>query len=346
MQRVYTASLCIAGLNGLASGAARRQRLAFTPGTWANKLSHIRVYLLFTAHFALLPFPASLTTLLLFLEFLANSYSSPKAVADTLASVKFYHERGGFTLTNFTHLQLRLALRSLPLTMRVHAAPAPPFPAALLRPLLGAARVLGVWALPFRALILFAFFSFARLASLVPARASPFDPSRFPVLGDLWLGGGLGAAQGDAFLRLKHSKTRQSADGGFSVPFLRSHTLPCPVRMAEQLLQAAERVAAPLSTPLFATFQSARPPFPALSQDRARRLLRATLTDLGLPPHAFTFHSLRRGGCTHAFAEGAVESDLALHGDWRSQAIRTYYPRGLAQLRVARVLADSPSSSA
>ena len=50
------------------------------------------------------------------------------------------------------------------------------------------------------------------------------------------------------------------------------------------------------------------------------------------------------GGCSLAFERGAAEPDLALHGDWRSSAIRAYYPNFSARLRVAETLAASPSS--
>ena len=118
--------------------------------------------------------------------------------------------------------------------------------------------------------------------------------------------------------------------------------LPCPVAMAEALLaRAAARLALPTS-PLFACWQGVGTQPLSLSQGAARRFLAITLRALGQPPSQFTFHSFRRGGCTHAFAGGALLSDLALHGDWSSDAIRRYYPRSLAQLRVADILASTP----
>ena len=90
-------------------------------------------------------------------------------MANALASLKFHQARLGFTLHPFDSFQLKLALRSLPFTLRT-TAPAAPFPAQLLAPLCAAAAAaaLGPWAAPFRALCLLAFFSFGRLASLVP----------------------------------------------------------------------------------------------------------------------------------------------------------------------------------
>ena len=328
----------IAGLQQLQRRARRRQDLAFAPGTRANHFSHLRLFLLFTAFYGLQDFPAAVGTLILFVEFLTLSYSSVKAVSNALASVKFFHERQGCDIAPFSHLRVRLALRSLPFTMRVHVSQAPPFPPQLLAPLVRAAGSFGPWAGPFRALVILAFFSFARLSSLVPPSAQRFDASRWPTLGDVE------GLCGTASLLLKYSKTRQSADGGFRVPFRSSLDLPCPVALILELREAAARLRVPLSTPLFAPFQMRGGGNSlSLSSARARLLLRQGLQEVGLPAGSFTFHSFRRGGCTLAFARGATESDLALHGDWRSDAVRHYYPSALARGRVAAALASNPS---
>ena len=310
--------------------------MAFAEGTTANHQVHLKLFLSFAIYFNLTAFPASTATLLLFLEFLTLSYNSIKAVTNVFSSIRFHHEKMGLTLAAFQHIQLRLALRSLRFTMRTHVAPAPPFPPLLLKPLVGAARVLGEWELPFSALVVFAFLTFARLSSLVPVSPVAFDASRWPSLADLgWEGGAV-------TLRIKYSKTRQAADGGFRVPMHESSTLPCPLGLARALLARAKRLRFPSHAPLFA----ARPErggrtLLSLTQGQARRFLRQCLQVLGLPPTAFSFHSFRRGGCSLAFAQGASEADLARHGDWRSAAVREYYPASLSRDRVARTLTDA-----
>ena len=286
--------------------------------------------------YGLQAFPTPLRTLLLLVEYLTLFYAAPKAIGNVVASLRFHHERLGFSFKTFEHLQLRLALRSLPFTLRATPSPALPFPPSLLGSLLAAGCSLGPWALPFRALCLFAFYSFARLASLVPASAFGFDVSRFPTLADL-------SVQGDrAALRIKFSKTRQAADGGFWAPFLPVSSGPCPVQMARVLKQRALRLGLGPFCPLFSAFrQTGGAPLP-LTQARARLFLRQCLQQLRLPLQRYSFHSFRRGGCTFAFQQGAVESDLALHGDWRSSAVRAYYPADGARLRVASLLSGNP----
>ena len=100
--------------------------------------------------------------------------------------------------------------------------------------------------------------------------------------------GDISVEGGAASLRLKYSKTRQSADGGFTVPLRVAGVLPCPVSVARALLDRACALRVPLGRGLQA---------------------------LGLPSRAFSFHSFRRGGCSFAFQQGATEADLARQGD-------------------------------
>ena len=331
-------SLFLSGLWRLQTDAGRRQTFAFAPGTRRNHSSHLRLFLSFTIYYALPSLPTTVHVLLLFIEFLSRSYKAPKAVVNVVASLRFHHERLGLDALPFDHIKVRLALRSLRFTLRTPPNPTPGFPARLLRPLYNAAASLGRWALAFRALVVFAFFSFARLGSLLPVRASPFDTSRFPTVGDVSVG------QGRAALHIKFSKTRQGADGGFWAPFLPADTLPCPVRTARMVLDRARREGWHSLAPLFAADSvRGRPPLPML-QGQARGFLRHCLTIMGLPARSYTFHSFRRGGCSFAYMQGAVEADLALHGDWSSEAVRSYYPADAARMRVASLLAGSRGS--
>ena len=256
-----------------------------------------------------------------------------------MASLKFHHERLGFTVSSFQHIQMRLALRSLKFTMRTHVSPAPPFPPSLLGPLAAAAGILEGWAFAFRTLVVFAFFTFARLSSLVPAVAAKFDCSRWPTVADLRV------KRSVAFLRFSYSKTRQAADGGFEVPMRAARQLPCPLQLAKLVLDRARRLGLRASAPLFSGTGATGEVGVSLPQAQARWFLKRCLVSMGLPGGAFSFHSFRRGGCSLAFQQGAVEADLALQGDWRSEAIKAYYPADVARLRVADALArELPTS--
>ena len=167
-------------------------------------------------------------------------------------------------------------------------------------------------------------------------RRGGFDISRHPAVEDLAVAGR------GATLKLKFSKTRQAAHQGLLIPLAMATSLPCPVALAHELVGRARRLALPPFSPLFAAIAQGSHAASSLSQSQARSFLRSCLTQLGLPPTAFSFHSFRRGGCSFAFRQGAAESDLALHGDWRSDAVRSYYPAFEARSRVANLLATAP----
>ena len=160
--------------------------------------------------------------------------------------------------------------------MRATPSPAAPFPPQLLQPLLRATEQFGRWAVPFRALILFAFVTFARLGSLLPVLARGFDCSRFPVLSDLAFDG-----EGGTF-NLKFSKTRQAAHPGFRIPFLTTGNLHCPVRVALELRAKAQRLGFAGSSPLFAAVTGLGQAPVSLTQARARFLLKLGLRDFPL----------------------------------------------------------------
>ena len=171
-------------------------------------------------------------------------------------------------------------------------------------------------------------------SSLVPVHGRNFDSTRWPTIGDLHREGVV------ATLRLSYSKTRQAADGGFVVPMRAAAGPPCPVALAQELLVRATRLRLPLSTPLFAALGEGRSTtLRSFTQTFVRGCLKRCLGMLGLPHHAYSFHSFRRGGCSFAFEGGAVEADLAHHGDWRSSAIKSYYPASVSRDRVGVVLA-------
>ena len=180
-----------------------------------------------------------------------------------------------------------------------------------------------------------AFFTFARLGSLVPPTVRNFDPSRFPVLADLRLAGG------SASLRVKFSKTRQRADGGFWVPLF-----PHPARFAALgnfslgLLLSPCRRTRLCSLPCCPKRYGSDPSHslrPGLSSRRPWCLWDCR------PQRSPSIH-FGGGGCSLAFGRGATEADLALHGDWSSDAIRNYYPAERARARIAALLAGSHST--
>ena len=313
--------------------ATLRQKSAFRPGTLRNRRQHWSLYLLFCAHYGLRELPASPSTLILFVEFLARSFKHPKSITNTLAGVRSLHLHRRAPTAAFEDFHLTLMIRALPLTLRHLSNPASPCTLPLLHTLVTATERFGARGIVLRALFTVAFFGFLRLSSLLPERL-PFDSSRYPLLSDL-------TTTPDGFLlRVKHAKNAQRPQDAFQVPLLTLGTGPCcPVRA----LLALRESSLPPSTlqPLFLWPPSPNSPIAQatpLTASTARRWLRILLVSANLPPHTLTFHSFRRGGCAAAAWEGASIPDLQALGHWRSDAVRLYAPALPAQLRTAHLL--------
>ena len=297
-----------------------------------NRTGHYKLFLAFCQHYHLQDLPAEVDTLILFLEFLLRSFRTHKAATNALASIKHLHNALGLSTSAFDEFRLKLTLRALPLTVRHVPRPAPPCTLPVLLTLTRTLDHLGPRGFIFKTLCLVAFYSLARLSSLLPP-THPFDHTRYPTMEDVAPG------EGGMILRIKFAKTVQDAKDSYSVPILLAQDpRVCPVR-ALRCLRALFH-AAPSSAPLFRWPVSESPRAlavaPALTAPTARRWLSFALGEAGLQPGAFTFHSFRRGGCTLAAERGASLHELQSLGHWRSDAVLSYFPAMPAQLRAAR----------
>ena len=312
---------------------------AFRPGTRANHYSHLRLYVAFSIHFRLEPFPATPRTLVLFGEFLLRGYRAPKSVTNAFSSIRAFHLDGGLSTAAFTSRRVSLFRRALPLTLRHVPTRAPPLPFEVLELLCIAARDRGPEGLVFAGLLSVTFFAMVRLSSLAPPDSGVYDLTRYPSFADILTGG-------DGIrLRVKWGKSCQAAEQGFTVPLLALGSSPaCPVALLSDLALLA--AGTPQCTPLFALPRGgprrgrARPAF--LTAGAARRWLTVILAQLRLSHCGFTFHSLRRGACSRAYEAGASLPDLQFLGGWRGRSVQLYAPLEAARVRAAQCLVSGP----
>ena len=306
---------------------------AYRPGTQKNRWSHAVLYIAFCIYFGFADFPAAPGVLLMFAEFLTRSYTATKSVTNALSSLRTFHLIHGFSPLAFDHFQVTLWRRALPLTERSIPSQAPPLTVPLLQRLCIRARGMGRGGLAFAALLATCFYSLARLSSLVSQVAGGADDSRVPLVRDL------GWERDRVILSIKWGKTRQATSQGFRVPLLHVPGAACPYTLLASLVVSLR--GSPPSLPLFSYRQETGNGSTWVSFDlnSARSFLAVLLRLEGLQGRGFTFHSLRRGGCTLGFQGGAQLSDLQLLGGWRSRAIDEYYPHLLARTRAAQVLA-------
>ena len=312
-----------------------RKSQAFRPGTPSNQDSSVKLYIAFSLYFGLEIFPATTQGILLFAEFLTREYRAPKSITNSLSSLRTFHVQRGLPAEAFDHSSLQLWKRALPFTLRDAPRPAAALPLRVLEELVQLARGRGAAGRAFAALLAVGFYSLARLSSLVPGATWEVDLTRVPLLRDVSFG------TGSARLVLKWGKAAQAMGEGFAVPLLAlGGRAACPVAALRGLV--ADLAGALPTQPLF-SFRGGRSGggWEFFTVCTARQWLRVLLQQAGLHERAFSFHSLRRGGCTLAFLQGAQRSDLQALGGWKSAAVDSYYPRFAARQRAASLLASA-----
>ena len=265
---------------------------------------------------------------------------------NALSSVRRFHLDGRYEVSAFDDVALGRWRRALPLTVRALPTRALAMPLDVLERLCGLARALGQEGLTMAAFLAVCFHSLARASTLLAGGggggggAGRYDYSRLPTCADV-------RERGRGFvLSIKWDKTHQAAWQAFQVPLLpRPGSLACPVRALRELL--ARQATFTITAPLFATpvIRRGTQVLDPLTVAQARAWLRLLLSMQGLAESHLTLHSLRRGGCTLAYAGGAQVSELQSLGGWRSPAVHLYHSQAEARNRAALALhATGPSS--
>ena len=300
----------------------------------------MRLYVAFTLEVGLTDFPATERSLQAFGEFMLQSAQAPKSVLNALASLKHFQRDLRLAVQIFDSWAMQLWRRALLVTRRHVPKPVPGFPFELLEQVCQLCDGLGDEGVVMAALCAVLYTSMARLSSLVADNVGSYDTTRLPTYTDMKF------SEGTWQLRSKWAKAHQQAPDGFWVPILpRGGSLACPVRC--WLPMRARAGSAQGTRPLFccpgprgAGRYTDRP----LTMSVARGWLQVVLHQLGRNSEGFSFHSFRRGACSRAFENGALEADIKQLGGWRSEAVRDYLPVRVARRRAASALAK-PSFS-
>ena len=256
--------------------------------------------------------PAAESTLVLFVTYktiaLGHTVSSTR---NALSTIRRQHLASGFIMpTPAECFALQEALRG---AQRFLSKPTvqklPMFP-SLVSALVASTQ----WGSPMRCLYLTLWFTFARLASLIPT-VTPYSPGSHLSWGNITF-------YRDA-VKIVLSKTK---------------TIQCKERSLQFVIPEHSNKSVCLFTQLKAWFsasphtQSTDPVFlivhcgvyKPLNRQLADPVLKSAIAALGLDPTKFGWSSFRRGGATTGFlATGDVEA-LREHGDWRSNAYTRY----------------------
>ena len=261
------------------------------------------------------PLAPTLTSCLLYIQCLANSYKTPRTVRNYLSGARTYVIRYGGDPASFSSPLIGTVLRGVTRLAAHEERPAPPLSRATLLALCDDLAAAGPDGAVARAAVLFGVATLLRQSNFLPSAGSAGGP-HLARRGDVDI-------RSDALLvRVWSSKTLKTPADAVTLRVLAAPGSPyCPVAA---MRGAWRLVPAPAEAPLFLFPSTGRP----LTAPALVSVMRAALGRLRCPvAHLVTVHSLRRTGAHLASAQGATDADVMSLGTWTSSAVRRYLPR-------------------
>ena len=153
-------------------------RKGFADSTRKNLAIQRCRYIAFCNRYARKPFPASLDTLCLYAQYLAQTFKSVDAIQNYIQGIKTLHSLKGFSTSCFEHKVLSILLRGLRRSKAHVIKQALPITPALLLDIHKLLKADSVEDCTFWALCLMAFFSVLRKSNLVPNSINEFNPHK------------------------------------------------------------------------------------------------------------------------------------------------------------------------
>ena len=305
-----------ADLRSLARATARRRHHAFRPGTRSNHTRQFVSYLSFCSYYRLQDVNPLASTLCMYAEFLARSFTSPRSIRNYLSGVRLMHHYLGQDAPNLDCFELDLILRALDITLAHVPTRRLPITESILSELWSACDYLGPTGIVLRFAFLFGFFSFVRQSNWAPTSASSFDPHRHTCRGDIFV------HPPGLVVLLKWSKTLQTHEKMPMIPLpaIPGHHL-CPVQAYHDMLAVAP-TASP-NDPLL-MLPTTNGGLRVMTTPQLRKAFNTLMECLGYSPAAYSLHSFRRGGATAAHRAGADFLSVQRHGTWTSDAFWDY----------------------
>ena len=291
-------------------GNRRTQSFKYAKNSASNVLSAIRQYLYFTNYFKLQQLPASVDTLVCFLEFMAKT-SGYNHIKHLYASVKYLHvaldhsfpENSFQVDTTMQGLKRRLAnvpFQVLPLTPQI------------LRKMYKHINVNDPEDRALWCAYLCSFYGLLRKANAVP-ETSTFDPRKVLVKRNI----SVDLPNNMVYMYIGFGKTNQfgGRDTVIPIPGNQDPALD-PVRHLHSLLSSST---SPSDYPAFSYG-----PSQFITYSKFTRRLKTLFSKAGYNPDLFSGHSFRRGGASFLHSCGGSALMVQSSGDWSSQCFTRY----------------------
>jgi hypothetical protein len=168
---IYLWFPCVPALTLVQLQTAQRARVAqaFRPGTLLNHRAQIKSYYVFCERYNFTPVNPTTRQLCLYIEFLAQRFSSPQSIRNYLSAISTLHKQRGSECHAMDSYQVHLMLRALHNTLRRPVHQRLPLPVTVLFDICRVCTTLGQWGLVLRCAVLFCFFlDFCGSRTLLP----------------------------------------------------------------------------------------------------------------------------------------------------------------------------------
>ena len=259
----------------------------------------------------------SVSTLLLFLEFLASNALTYRVVMNYMSALKSMFGKYGWSPLAFESPLVKRMLKGINYTVHNQPTPRGLFTLQQIREI---SRLCEIYesSLTYRAAFLLAFYGLLRISNIAPPFAKAFDPAKHLLRQDVTF------LYPGTHIALKWAKNLQAPERTHRVklPRVRDPML-CPTQTLHHLL--TKRALKP-SDPLFILDD-----YSLLSQSHLRRRLATLVRSLGLPITGFGFHTFRRSGATLAYDSNISLTAIKMHGVWNSDAVWSYISDNTSQ---------------
>ena len=309
------------------------QGFKYTRASAANVISAIRQWLFFTIYFSLPVLPASVDSLVCFLEFMART-SGHGHLKHLLSSIKFLHLALDlkFPVNSF---QIDMTMQGLKRRLAKVPFQVLPITPRVLRDMFKHLDMRKTSDLALWCSFLVSFYGLLRKSNAVP-KSSDYDPTKVLVRRHLQVDSTMNLV----YMYIGFSKTNQFGAKDLVVPILgNSDPALNPVSHLQSLFS---RVTAQGDSPAFSFG-----PKSFVNYNTFTSRLKSLLTKAGYDASLYSGHSFRRGGATFLHSCGGSALMVQASGDWSSQCFTRYlYLSFSERLRSQTLIARGISASA
>lgn len=310
--------------------ALKTLQSAVAPGTRVNRSRQAKAFITFSLIYAVNFLYPTITDLVMYIKFMANSYSSPASIKNYFSGAKYWVTIHGGDISSFLALETSEMMKAVILESD-HV----PSPAAPLTPhhikiicLFLDSQTNVVKAI--KPCMLFTFTCLLRASNVVSPNLASWGGAHTLLTSDVI------ENTGSLSIIVRSTKTTSKSKPVLLKVLPSPMPLTCPVKAwLDYRLAVNPRVGGP------AFVKNSGAP---LTSAPVVAAMRAALRAAGVTMyHQISMHSLRRGGAQAASGAGLSQQEIMKHGIWKSPQGLSYYLKP-ASTEVPRALAASLAS--